>query len=430
MTGIAALIMIVGITAALFLTASLFATIKTEMVEQRWISTVGTSDAVLARYPAQEENGSANTLAELTLPIGIDIAPRWDNERERPVDELEMNLRFEISKYLELLESAERIQQPPSQALAGFLETHRADIDAVQAHLLHNGQPQWEADLSRLFAAPIPNLRGHIDLQKLLIADVLARNHAGERTAALNGMEASWVLNQGLRDDPVLITQLIAISVNRMQLGALRQLPELPERWIERVTEHDFRASFHRALELEGWVWTQLDDVEMIMGDGFFQKALFKFAKPYVSYCLADVSDDYRERLHNLANVEALCDADLSVFGADLNVPVPRWNLIGQIIVPNLGNAIDRLRRLELDIELTGKLLQLDIERRANGGEWPTRRSSLEVSTSCPDDRWILRAGDDDSMTISFSREISWPEQIGTVLPTRFKLPETGLSTR
>lgn len=428
-SGISVLVMIVAIGAALFLTASLIATIKSEMVQQRWAATVGTRDTVLARYPAQPANDSALTLTGLTLPIGIDIAPRWDRERERPVHELTVAQRHDVGVYLDHLESTERTLQPPSPALTSFLEQHRGHIDAVHAHLLRHGKPEWEADLSKLFAAPIPNLLGHLDLQKLMLADVLARNYAGDRTGALDGLAASWELNRGLRDDPVLISQLIAMAAHRMQLGALRQLRDVPDSWSDRLDEHDFRASFHDALELEGWVWTQIDDVESLAGDGIFQRALFKVARPYVSYCLADVSDEYRERLGNLAKVDALCDADLSALGADLDIPPPRWNVIGAMIVPSLRGAVDRLRRLELDVELTERLLELDAERRANDGEWPARRASVELSTVCPDDRWSYTTAEDGSMTIAFSREISWPDQVGTILPTEFKLSGTDLSS-
>ena len=113
--------------------------------------------------------------------------------------------------------------------------------------------------------------------------------------------------------------------------------------------------------------------------------------------------------MRNLERVNTLCDHDLSVHNANLDIPVPRWNLIGKLIVPNLANAVDRLARLELDLELTGLMLE------------PWAESGPRPSETCPGDHWVYSRSD-DGLEIAFDREISWPNQSGFVLPTRARL--------
>ena len=314
----------------------------------------------------------------------------------------------------------------PPAIVAAFLATHEAELAAVRAHLTEGAVPRWEMHLERVAAAPIPNLLGHIDLQKLLITDALAKIAAGDRDRAFEDLEASWALMQSQEDAPFLISQIIVLADARMLAGALRQIGDVPAVWRGRLSKRDFRQSFTNALKFESWFWTQFDETTEFAGlTGLARRLAHSIGKPYVKYCLADVSDDFHERLLNLDDVQAICDYDLSTWRADLNVPIPRWNAIGGIIVPNLGGALERLARLELDLELTVKLLELDAARRAHGGAWPELLPGSHVSRACPRDRWVYEATPGGGMTLAFSREISWPDLRGHVLPASFAAGST-----
>jgi hypothetical protein len=277
--------------------------------------------------------------------------------------------------------------------------------------------------LERVAEAPIPNLLGHLELQRTLVADALAAIDAGDRRRALDDLEAAWRLMSALRDDPFILTQLIVLVDARLVAGALRQIEEAPPVWRERLAGHDFRAGVTEALQYEGWYWTQIDESEDLTSlRGVGAKLLYSVAEPYFRYCLVDVSDTFRERLANLERASALCDYDLASRRADLQVPVPRWNVLGDLVVPDLGGALDRLARLELDVELTRRLLELEEARRAAGGEWPASLPGGEVSSACPKDRWDYELSPEGGMTLAFHREISWEGVKGPRLPTRFSV--------
>ncbi len=411
------LILVVVLVLLLIVFAALWwaAAAKTETVSERWVETLGTREAILARFPKREANAAALELERLSAGVGINIAPRAFEDRTRPDEAAQKRygeVRVELRRWLdEQLDRAARGVAPAPPAVTAFLDERRDDLDAVRRHLLSSPTPRWEMELERLFAAPIPNLLGHLELQRVLLADALARAARGDATTALEDLEAGWRLNVALREDPTLIEQLVSMAIARMHAGALRQLGDVPAVWRSRLGEHDFRDSFMTALRMEGWVWSQLDGSEDLQSGGMTQRVLATVAKPYYRYCLAQVSDEYRERLANLTGLEVLCDSDLAAQGADLNVEVPRWNIVGDSLVPNLTNAVDRMRRLELDLELTGHVLAL-ADPAAAPEELP--------SAVCPADRWLYETSPDGAMSVAFSREISWPEQTGLILPTRF----------
>jgi hypothetical protein len=417
---------VLAVLVGLFVIMAGVASYKTTKVERRWAQTLGTWDEILERYPPAEANAAALELERLTAPLGIDTATRSYEGRPRPTPEQKQGFKQSVAGDMaayrtKLLESPRRATAPPPASVAAFLEVHAEELAAVRTHLAHGGIPKWEMHLEYVAAAPIPNLLGHIDLQKLLITDALAKHAAGDRDRALEDLEASWRLSQSLDDAPILINQLIVIADARMLAGALRQIPDVPAVWRDRLSERDFRRSFTNALKYESWMWTQLDETSDFASlSRLASRLINSIGRPYVRYCLADVSDDFHERLLALDDVRAICDYDLSTWGADLNVPIPRWNAIGSIVIPNLRGALERLASLELDLELTVKLLELEAARRSNGGRWPASLPGGELSRACPVDRWVYEATPDGGMSLAFSRDIAWPDLKGHKLPARF----------
>ena len=283
----------------------------------------------------------------------------------------------------------------------------------------------WEMDLTRAHAAPIPNLLGHMDLQKLLVADALAAVATGDRVAALADLEAGWVLMQALGDSPFLIGQMIAMSGARLIVGSLRQIEDPPFLWRDRLIGHDFRQRVIQSLKFEGWHWTQIGGPWGTGGvEGWTGKLLGSVAEPYVRFCLAHTSDDYLERVTNLEAVGAICDHDLSARRADLSPSIPAWNLIGGHVFPSFSGIHRRIARFELDLELTLKLIELEQGRRASGGTWPDAPPGVTDSRACPGDRWIYEVSPGEGMTLAFSREIHWPGLKRPNLPTRFASAE------
>ena len=279
----------------------------------------------------------------------------------------------------------------------------------------------WVSDISALVEAPIPNLLGHINLVKLMTSAAFERLSAGDEATALEYVGASWQLTRGLSDSPILINQLIAIANTRMLLGTLRHVEHVPDEWFERL-EFDYRGAFLESMKYEGWVWMYLDAGDF-GSDAWWEKAARPVVEPYAKYCVADVSGTWRERIENLEQVESICDYDLSAQEADLNIPVPRWNHFGELLVPNLANAIQRLSRLELDIELTRLTIEAKRTMLADGVERTT------PSLACSADSWETSVRDGE-LRIAFSRPIEWPNQLGAVLPTTAVLRATDAGTR
>jgi hypothetical protein len=401
-----------------FLLGTRLASNKIAATEAGWDETLGSKEEILIRFPQREANEAALELERLVAGLGIDIAPRTDDVRDRPTKEAARRykrIKPMVGNYhARQIEQPVRVALPPPEQLISFLEEHEERLSAIRRHLIEGEAPRWELWLDPRFPTPFPNLLGHVDLQKLLIADAMVRNGRGESDEAIATLEACWKLNGAIREDPYLITQLVAVAITRLQAGALRQIETVPEPWHARLSEHDFRESFFTAMLVESWYWTQIQDPQIFdERPGRMERLAWTFTRPYANYCFADISDDYRRRLLELSERGPSCDYHLSDSDASLDIPAPFWNPFGDLVRPSFDGVLDRLARLELDLELTGRVLQLE---STQWDEW------VEQSSACPRDSWRYEAGPDGSMSIAFSREISWPDQIGAILPTRFSV--------
>lgn len=409
----------------IYMATSGVASYKAAAVERRWAETLGEHDEILERYPTTEANAVALELERLTAGLGVTTAPRFSNraepaaDREAAYDAVHRDLgawtRAELGQ-------RRRALAPAPRSLLAFLAARASELEAVRRHLERGIAPRWEMDLRSPHAAPVPNLLGHLKLARLLVADALIRIRDGDDATAGRDLEAAWTLLQSVADSPMLICQLIAVVEAREIAGAVRQMERPAAAWRARLTEHDFRGAFTTALKFEGWVWTQIRDLNDFAGFTVLaSRVLSAVAKPYVQYCLAEVSDDYRSRVANLEKLQAICDYDLASQHASLQVEVPRWNLVGGLVNPQVGDALDRLARLELDLELTVRLLDLEQARRDAGGVWPDSLPGGDASTACPRDRWVYEVAGDGLMTLAFERETRWPKIHGT-LPNGFTI--------
>lgn len=403
----------------LWLVATWFASAKIEAVQARWDRKVGGLEQVLERYPSRPENDAALQIERLAAELGIPLGPNYLREKRNLPDKAARRAygaaRKGIGDHLfRHVKRNKRKLTAPDAAAAGWFAANRATLDRMRSALVDGASPAWERDLSRMFAAPIPNLLGQVNLQKALLAEALAHAAAGDRALAFEGLEASWNLNRTLVTEPELIEQLVGLSIARLQAGVLRQLEEVPPRWRERLATESYRQGVLDAMYLQGWVNASFSDPRQHVDQGpQWEQKLRRFTAPYYAYSSAMAGERYLQGIDKLAESEAGCDGALADQGISIDLDLPDWAANGAIFAPQI-HGFDRLRRLEFDLELT----RMVVER----GERPVR-ATVE-STVCPGEQWSFAPQSDGGLVIAFSREVEWPDnQAGPMLPSEFRLP-------
>jgi len=219
--------------------------------EQDWRREFGDTAKTLASYPKLEDNAAAARLIELALPVGIGLArpkSRLPDANESSVDRAMWKA---IGDYdaAELTKQGGRVSKPPDNIRA-HLDVHERELGALVDFLVRNDPPIWKSEVGLGAEAPIPNLSGQIRLHRLLVARALNLAAGGQDQEAERTLLASWKLNGSLRDRPEVISQLIAITAARMQVGLARRLSVDPDSWLRRFADHDYRASLLQAMKV------------------------------------------------------------------------------------------------------------------------------------------------------------------------------------
>src|SRR5205085_9128398 len=105
----------------------------------------------------------------------------------------------------------------------------------------------------RLFAAPVPRAGAFRSVVSLLVLDGVQRARAGNLGGAEQSLAAGWRIAGSLRDRPELISQVIAMGLDRTLLQAMRRVTLGPVAW---AAPHDYRASLTSSFAMEAWLPT------------------------------------------------------------------------------------------------------------------------------------------------------------------------------
>jgi hypothetical protein len=263
--------------------------------------------------------------------------------------------------------------------------------------------PRWafdpDADYEEQLAS---NGLGHIQTQRLLIADALASAARGDGAAAAHALEASWKLNQGLISRPEIVSEIIAVAVERYEAGALRMFVASPDVWSPRLAVMGSRAPIVDGLVLEHRTSRNL----LARHRGLRPEGVGAWA-----YNLVSVLDEPAERIAWAGYGKDWAPAlaalrDEPAFRERPSDSKPGWStsaVIMSITIPSIRNSFERTDRLALEAELTGKILGARAARAATG-KWPSP-SPEAAASRFPGLAWNY-AIEGDSMKIELNGKV------------------------
>ena len=383
-----------------------YAAAREPAAEADWKREFGDPVRTLSFFPRHEDTDAAIKLVGLARSVGVDMTRPTKARPRRQDSATERALSQALKEFgdRELMCSGGTVGAPPETVIA-YLAAHDRDIGQVVAALVRNKPLAWKTDLSLGHEAPIPNLLGHIRLQRILVAEALVRAHRGEDEEAEEVLLASWSLNGSLRDRPDVLSQLIAISVARMQVGLGRRLFVNPAIWSGRYTEHDFRSSLLRAIEVESIV-----ELRQFLADSRWARA-----------SRADFLDARRALLLHFRNAfpASASGGALTARSEPGMSPLTAGGIVAAMGEPNLRNAVERADRLAIDFELTEHILEVRLQT-TRLGRLPREMPSFNTSRM-PGAHWQYSVDGGSRFTISFSGAPQSDDRQGLVLPLHYE---------
>ena len=331
-----------------------------------WPARLGSLADVPKRFPDTEQSESATKLIALASAAHVNLAPRNRSSMPETKPDPMKAIRKDVGEYVkaQLQRSGDAIDAPPP-AVAQYLAENAAALDAARDHILGGAPIVWESKLSKGWDAPIPNLAGHMTLQKMFAARALdkARN---KDASAWEDLRASWRLNRGFWSRPDMISIIIALESSRVVNATARKMPLPAAAWLGETFTFDYAGPMAAAQQADAW----------IVHRGAERSVAWKELLREVEYRMQ--STEYLDVMRTYTG-EALkskaCDATSPEF-ATARASITAASPLSAM--PNLTAVWHRLMRFRAELEATERVLQL------RAGE------KLTVNSRCSDGTWQL----------------------------------------
>jgi hypothetical protein len=237
---------------------SLRAARRERVAEAAWAESFGPLREITAKFPAHPTNEAARSLEGAARTLGIEMRPRGeqpaDDESSRPKKTEWDGVRAPLEKWADAQAAkAEGLPEPPPAPVASFFAAHAPALDAIEKTLLAGPAPEWAVDVSKLYASPVPNLSGQMQLARVIVGRAEARA-ATKDARAEESLRAAFALTGSLRGRPEIVSQLLSIAATRLELAAVRRIPVDAAAWRERLKPLDPRGGLLLAFRHTAWV--------------------------------------------------------------------------------------------------------------------------------------------------------------------------------
>lgn len=340
--------------------------------DEQWPLRLGTLAELESRLPRREPNDAARRLMELSR--AVDITFEKGGNPTSP-------LRTAIGEYVSAhhMRADRTIAAPPAE-VASHLASHETQLDALRDHLLRNDLT-WDLDVSKGFAAPIPNLLAHMHIARLLTARALVRARENDARAWLD-LQAVSRLARSLESRPELITQMISLAIARMVHGAAWKLPAADAPWLAELQAVDHRRLLMAGIQYDTWLtWKH--------GEDEVKGLKAEIGKPYVRWSVVDMTRRQRRTAEEIASVTA-CATDTAAIMRKRFESMPRWNIIGQLATPNLDTIWERVFRGIAEREGSANAMRIVrgapivTTSRCSDGAWSREGERLRFNLALP----------------------------------------------
>ncbi|NES83538.1 MAG: hypothetical protein F6K10_20205, partial [Moorea sp. SIO2B7] len=252
---------VIGIVIVLVIIGNLVASQQEKKIEQQ-------IEQFAKQFPTTKPNDSALKLGILTAKLGfsfvggtnspIDIytSSHPDFYIEQTAAKDYQNILKKLAEYLDkqIYKPNDQIDEIPKE-LEEYILSKADVIETIIDFIINNDVLYIGVELTHIlegdYSATLPSYLNMANLQRILAVYILDKQSKGQTESAFKALEASWKFNQALKDQPILIHQLVAIITGTIHVGVMRKIDNVPPQWQERLLEHDYRQSLRKSLESE-----------------------------------------------------------------------------------------------------------------------------------------------------------------------------------
>ncbi len=393
------------------------------------------SEAFFSQFEAYPRNASAKKFDQLGADLGfIPNDPRSLIFQIDPANKLAyLAVEESLNQFID--DQTAMASGPVSGPVSGplrplppeiesYLRAVKPALNAIQDHILASAELRWEIDIERMSDEnyPFPSLVNTRNTQKLLLISAINYDQHDQHAEMVAALEASWRLNQAISHRPDTISQVSASAVSEYQAGLLRQLDGVPSSWQARLAQQAEQQSVIKGMRFDTWLQYKslqksLALVATSAGVGQsapgerrpserLSKSLSYWFSPVHYFNLTNIDTaQTAHRVLDQLNTLSFCsttEADAEAMLA--KAETAQWNKAVATVPAVLARRWKVAGDRTLALELTQKVLEAKQQAQVTG-QWPKSLSNT-ASITCPKEHWIYQREDDNTITISLSKEL------------------------
>ena len=153
-----------------------------------------------------------------------------------------------------------------------YLEKHAEILADIYKGVLSREPPRWLFDPQEGPALRVPNYLLLRQFAQIATADALRRMSLGDHAGAVNAIAAVQRINEGVKGNPILISQMIHVAVEALTARARCRLPAEPGGWEKLPAKAArLRDGVRCAMQIEGCVLSDFArhaSLELLKPDG------------------------------------------------------------------------------------------------------------------------------------------------------------------
>ncbi len=376
------------------------------------------------QHPKTAPNQAAIDLQASMAKLGISLVNFSDGSKatakpDRLATEEWKVITPILDKYVtDRLNTTEDSILPFPAKLHAYLDSHQADITAIQDRLLGSTLPNWGSDSAWVERSDLnagdsryvewPNYLTVRLVSKLLIANIFERQQAPDREI-LQQLKAIKNLSQSFQKQPILLGQLITRISERDINRLYRYFEFIPDGWIEDLAKSKRDEMMQTGIEHELLSQVRIiQDPKLLMMESAVTEnkrkspfiSLLKYshiAQPYIRL----MAVDYYEKSHQSLSFWSAQNICHTIEGSTKRQQDNFLHIRG------VSRQYIKVKTSDLDRELTSSIRQ--IKSQISSGESIDKiADEFKLSSqACPGEQWLAK-GKDGSVAISLSHPPNW----------------------
>jgi hypothetical protein len=376
------------------------------------------------QHPKTPPNQAAIDLQASMAKLGVSLVAFSDGSKvpakpEKIATEEWRAITPILDKYVtDRLNITEDSILPPPAKLHAYLNSHQADITAIQDRLLGSTLPNWGSDSAWVERSDLnagdsryvewPNYLTVRLVSKLLIANIFDRQQAPDREI-LQQLKAIKNLSQSLQKQPILLGQLITRISERDINRLYRYFEFIPDGWIEDLAKSKRDEMMQTGIEHELLSQVRIiQDPKLLMMDSAVTEN--KHKSPFISllkyYHIAQpytrlIAVDYYEKSHQSLSFWSAQNICRTIGDSTKR---ERDNFLN---IQEVSRQYIKVKTSDLDRELTSSVRQIKSHLRSGESIDRVANEFKLASQACPGEQWLAK-GKDGSVAISLSHPPNW----------------------